>query len=443
MEIFRENIDDLNTILKIKVTPPDYLDRYNNALKKYQQKMALPGFRPGKVPAGMVKKRYGKQVLFEEINGMLTDSLHKYIYENNIEILGNPIPKNDGLFDFEHQTEFEFQYDLGLMPKFNVELSAKDKFTFYTVKINEDLVNKNIEYLRKNYGQIIHPEFSAENDVLVGDFTEIDTQGNVVAGGFFKTTLIAIEKITNNENRNKLIGLKNEDKAVLTNLTDDAAYIFEILEIPADKLNGLTLQFTLKNLSRIAPAEINQELFDKIYGSGKISSEDEMRNKIREELSVMHLADSDRKFMNEVVEYLMQRENLNLPETFLKKHLYLTNKGKITMEQVEQEYPAYSNSLKWQLMENHLLKTHKIAIPSDEVEKYIADLLKMNYVQRGVSATEEMIAEQVKKVIADEKQLRGVYERMYDQKLIELFKKTFTIENKELPYDEFFKPSNS
>jgi len=442
MNIVKENIDDLNAVIKVKISPEDYNERYNTALKRYQKKVDMPGFRPGKVPVDMVKKRFGKHILVEEINDMLSESLHKYIADNKIDILGNPLPKDGNHIDFEHQTEFEFQYELGLAPKMNIELSPKEKYSYYTVKIDDALVEKNVEYIRRNYGQVIHPEISEEKDILIGDFAELDAQGNILAGGVFKTTLIAIEKVTNDANRKKLIGLKKDDKIVLTDLSDDAAYIFEILELPADKLKGLSLQFTLKTLSRIALADLNQELFDKVYGAGKVNSVEEFRNKIVEEISIMHTSDSDRKFMNEIAESLMKKTNLTLPEKFLKKFLYLTNKEKTSMEQVEKEYHSYSDALKWQLIENHLLKTNNITVSNEEAEKYVSDLVKMNYAKRAMSATEEQIKEQVKKVLSDEKQVRNTYDRLYDQKLIELFKKTFTLEKKELPFEEFFKKPN-
>jgi len=444
MDIVKENVDDLNAVLKVKIAPADYSERYNTALKKYQKKVDMPGFRPGKVPVDMVKKRFGKHILVEEINDLLSQSLHKYIADNKIDILGNPLPKDDSRVDFDNQTEFEFQYEVGLAPKMNVQLSPKDKYSYYTVKIDDALIDKNVEYISRNYGQVIHPDASEEKDVLIGDFTEVDAQGAVVPGGVFKTTLMAIDKVLNAENKKKLIGLKKDDKVILTSLSDEAAYLLEILELPAEKLIGLSLQFTLKNLSRIAQAELNQELFDKMYGAGKVNSIEEFRNKIREEISVMHVADSDRKFMNEVVESLMKKANLSLPENFLKKYLYLSNKEKTTMEQVEKEYNSYSDSLKWQLLENHLLKTNNIAVPAEEVEHYVTNLVKMNFAKHGMTNTDEAtVKASVKKVLEDEKQIRNAYDRLYDQKLIELFKNTFTIEKKELPYDEFFKNSKS
>ncbi len=440
MDIVKENVDDLNAVLKVKISPADYSDRYKKAINKYQKKVDLPGFRPGKVPVDLVKKRFGKHILVEEINDMLSESLHKYISENKIDILGNPLPKDDSMVDFDNQTEFEFKYDLGLAPKIDIELSAKETFPYYSVKADDELINKHVDYFRRNYGQVIHPEASEEKDVLIGDFTEVDKEGNVVPGGVFKTTLLDISKITNAQNKAKLVGLKKEDKVTLENLSDDAQYLFEILELPAEKLSGLTLQFRLKNLSRIVQAEVNQELFDKIYGAGKVNSEEEFRNKIKEELAVMFVADSDRKFMNEVVESLLKKANLVLPEGFLKRYLLATNKEKISPEQVDKEYHSYSDALKWQLIENYLLKKYQLVVSSEEVESYVTNLVKMNFAKHGMAnADEATVKDSVKKVMADEKQVRNAYDRLYDQKLIDLFKNTFTLEKKEVSYDEFFK----
>lgn len=417
MDIVKENVDDLNAVLKVKISPADYNERYKKAINRYQKKVDLPGFRPGKVPVDLIKKRFGTHILVEEINEMLSETLHKYISENKIDILGNPLPKNDSMVDFDNQTEFEFQYDLGLAPKIDIELSSKEKFPYYSVKADDELINKHVDYFRRNYGQVVHPETSEEKDVLIGDFTEVDKDGNVVAGGIFKTTLLDISKITNAQNKVKLVGLKKDDKVILENLSDDANYLFEILELSAEKFSGLTLQFRLKNLSRIVQAEVNQELFDKIYGAGKVTSEEEFRNKIREELAVMFVADSDRKFMNEVVESLLKKANLVLPEEFLKRYLLATNKEKTSLDQIEKEYHSYSDALKWQLIENYLLKKYQIVVPSEEVEAYVTNLVKMNFAKHGMAnADEATLKESVKKVMADEKQVRNAYDRFVQKK---------------------------
>lgn len=440
MEIVKEDVDDLNAVLKVKITPSDYIPRYNNAIKKHQKKIDLPGFRTGKVPADIVKKRFGKYILAEEINDMLSELLHKYISENKIEILGAPLPKENTIVDFDNLTEFEFQYELGLAPKISIELSEEEKIPYYIIKPNEELVNKRIDYLRRSYGQVVHPEITEEQDILTGIFTQVDKEGNIIPGGIFKTTQIAISKIVNAENKTKLIGLKKEDEVILENLQDDAHYVHEIFRIPSDKLEGLSLRFQLKNITRIVPAELDQKLFDKIYNPEEVSNETEFRNKVSEELNNMLVADSNSRFMNDAMKLLLKKANLSLPEEFLKKYLLATSKEKISPEQVEKEYRHYSDIIKWQLIENYLLKKYDITVTTEEVEQYITNKVKTTLIKFGIDTHDEKFVQKlVKKQMADKERVDVAYELLYDQKLVDLFKNIFLIEKREVTYDEFFK----
>lgn len=444
MEIVKENIDDLNVVLKVKIMPSDYLHRYDNALKRYQKEIDLPGFRPGKVPVDIVKKRFGKHILAEEIREMLSESLRQYISENKMEILGTPLQKESSHVDFDNSTELEFEFELGLAPKISIELSGEEKIPYYIIKPNDELVNKRVDYLRRNFGQVIHPEISEEQDILTGDFIEVDKDRTVIRGGILKTAMVDISKITNAQNKTKLIGLKKEDEVILENLQDDAQYIYKILGIPSDKLQGLFLKFRLKNISRIIPAELNQELFDKIYGPEKITSETEFINKIREEFSVIFLTDSNHRFMNDVTKLLLKKANLALPEEFLKKYLLASQKEKISPDQVEKEYRYYSDTIKWQLIENYLLKKYQITVTLQEVEQYITNIVKVNLAKKGMNTYDEHIVQElVKKEMADEKRVGGTYEILYNQKLVDFFKNTLLIEEKEVTYDEFLKKTET
>ncbi len=217
MNITQENIDELNALLRVKVVAEDYLPKVESAIKEHQKKAAMPGFRPGKVPTGMIKKMYGKSILVDEINKLLNDSLYNYLNENKIEVLGNPLPKTDSdlRIDWDNQKEFEFLYEMGLAPKFNVELSTKDKFTYKTVKIDEELINKYVSDIAKRYGKVETSEISAEGDMLNGDFVEVDAAGQIVAGGIFKTASLFLDRITDATVKKALVGLKKEDKVVL------------------------------------------------------------------------------------------------------------------------------------------------------------------------------------------------------------------------------------
>ncbi|MCW3085120.1 MAG: trigger factor [Bacteroidetes bacterium] len=445
MNITQENIDDLNAVIKVKVVADDYLPKVEGALKEYQKKAAIPGFRPGKVPTGVIKKMYGKSILVDEINKLLSDSLYKYINDNKIEILGNPLPKadSDNAIDWDNQKEFEFLYEMGLAPKFDLELSAKDKFTYQTVKIDEDLVNKYVSDIAKRYGKVEQVEVATEGDLLNGDFVELDANGEILAGGIFKTSSVFTDRLKD-EAKKAFIGLKAGDKTVVdsqnlsTNPTDLAAML-GIDKATAETL-AVKLQFTVKGISRLAESEINEELFDKIYGPGAVTSVEEFRAKINDELKNMFVNDSERKFYNDVVEYLMNKVNFNLPSEFLKRWIVAVNEKPVTPEQVETEFDGYAKGLKWQLIENKIIKDNDITVTNEEVIEHTKELILEQFGRMGQAPMgDEELNQTAQRVLSNQEEAKKLYEKLYGQKVMTLFKTKFSLENKEVAYDEFFK----
>ncbi len=444
MNITQENIDDLNAVLKVKVVADDYLSKVEGALKDYQKKASIPGFRPGKVPTGMIKKMYGKSILVDEINKLLSDSLYKYINDNKIEILGNPLPKadSDNNIDWDNQKEFEFLYEMGLAPKFDLELSAKDKFTYQTVKIDTDLVNKYVSDIAKRYGKVEQVETASEGDLLNGDFVELDANGEILAGGIFKTSSVFTDRLKD-EAKKAFVGLKVGDKTVvdaqhLSANATDLATMLGIDKSQAETLNA-KLQFTVKGISRLAESEINQELFDKIYGAGVVNNEEEFRAKITDELANMFVNDSERKFYNDVVDYLMSKVNFNLPNDFLKRWIVAVNEKPVTPEQVEAEFDTYAKGLKWQLIENRIIKDNNISVSNDEVVEHTKELILEQFGRMGQSPMNDAeLNDTAKRVLANQEEAKKIHEKLYGQKVMTLFKTKFTLENKEVAYDEFF-----
>lgn len=447
MNITQENIDELNAVLKVKVVADDYLPKVESALKAHQKKAAVPGFRPGKVPTGMIKKMYGKSILVDEINKLLNDSLYRYLHENKIEVLGNPLPKTDTQIDWDNQKDFEFLYEMGLAPKFNVDLSPNDKFTYKTVKIDEELVNKYISDVAKRYGKVEQVDASTAEDLLTGDFVELDSNGEILAGGVFKTGSLFLERVKDENVKKQLIGLKKDDKVVL-----DADKIFEK---PADlaALLGFDaataasfkakLQFSIKSVSRLTPAEINQEFFNKIYGEGVVNSEEEFRAKVRQELSSIFVNDSERKFYNEVVEHLMNKIQFNLPEDFLKRWIIAVNEKPVTREQVDAEFENYAKGLKWQLIENKIIKENNLQVTREEVIDHTKELIIQQFGKfNPVPMEEEELNQTAQRVLANEEEAKKLYEKLYGQKVLALFKSKFTLQNEELSHDDFFKTAN-
>lgn len=447
MNITQENIDELNAVLKVKVVAEDYLPKVETALKDYQKRASVPGFRPGKVPSGMIKKMYGKSILVDEINKLLNDSLYKYLQENKIEVLGNPLPKPDSKIDWDNQTDFEFLYEMGLAPKFNVELSNKDKFTYKTVKIDEELVNKYITDVAKRYGKVEQVEVSGAGDLLTGDFVELDAAGEIVAGGVFKTGNLFLERLKDEGVKTQLTGLKKDDKVILEaqKLAESPAELANLLGIDKDAAEKFSakLQFTVKNISHLAPADINQEFFNKIYGEGTVNSEEEFRAKVRQELAGIFVNDSERKFYNEVVEHLMNKISFDLPKDFLKRWIIAVNEKPVTAEQVEAEFDGYAKGLKWQLIENKIIKDNNIQVTKDEILAHTKELIIEQFGKfNPVPMEDEELEQTAQRVLANEEEAKKLYEKLYGQKILNLFKSKFSLENKEVSHDEFFKTAN-
>lgn len=446
MNITQENIDELNAVLRVKVVAEDYLPKVESAIKQHQKKVAMPGFRPGKVPAGMIKKMYGKSILVDEINKLLNDSLHKYLNENKIEVLGNPLPKADDSLriDWDNQKEFEFLYEMGLAPKFNVELSAKDKFTYKVVKIDDELVNKYVSDIAKRYGKVETAETAEAGDMLKGDFVEVDTTGEIVPGGIFKTASLFLDRIKDEAAKKALTGLRKDDKVVLeaSKLADTAADIATLLGITKEAAETTTanVQFTVKNISRLAGADVNQELFDKIYGEGSVNGEEEFKTKIREELAAMFVNDSERRFYNDVVDYLMNKISFELPNDFLKRWIVAVNEKPVSPEQVETEYDGYSKGLKWSLIENKIIKDNDIKVSNEEVIESTKSLILEQFGKYSpLPMEDEELNKTVQRVLSNQEEAKKIYERLYGDKVLTLFKTKFTLENKEIPYDDFYK----
>ncbi|HWY39041.1 MAG TPA: trigger factor, partial [Bacteroidia bacterium] len=369
-------------------------------------------------------------------------SIHKYINENKIEILGNPLPKADEKVDWDNGKAFTFKYDLGLAPKFDVEVSDKTSFDYMLVKIDDELINKYIKDVRRNYGTPVNPEVAGERDVVFVDINELDETGTIKAGGIFKSTSLGIERLKNDAAKQKLTGAKKEDKIII-NSKDlyanaiDMSIGLGIEKEVAETLNS-NLQLSIKNIARMEDAELNTELFDKLYGKDVIKTEEEFRNKIKEELGLMFAQDSDRKFFELVEKTLIEKINPQLPESFLKRWLMAVNDKPLTLEQIEQEFEAWGRSMKWKLIENKIIKSNNIAVTHDEAIAEAKRFVQSQYARQGQIAPEEEAEKLAATILAKEKEAEKLYENLYYLKLMQLFKDKFKLNNKEVSYNEFF-----
>jgi trigger factor len=443
MNITKHEIDNLNAEIKIAVTPVDYEGKVNDALKKVQRQASMPGFRPGKVPAGLIKKQYGTQILVDEMNKLLQDSIYKYIEENKIEILGNPLPKEQAQVDFEKQKDFEFTYEIGLAPQFNIDLNKTHSFNHKTVKIDDTLIDKYIKDVRKNYGKPVNPEISGEKDVIFVDINELDETNAIKPGGIFKSTSISHERLTNDKAKAKVIGLKKDDKIIVD--------INELYETAIDKSVSLgidkeiaeiikcNLQLTVKNIARLDEAELNTELFDKVYGAGTVKTEEEFREKIKAELALMFNADSDRFLRTEIEKNLVEKLNLQLPDAFLKRWLKVVNEKPITEEELEKDYPNYTKAMQWKLIENKIIKDNEIKVSGEEAADEAKLFIRSEYAKYGQQPDEEEVNKIAKDLLSREKEAQKIFENLYSKKVLEVIKQNCTLTTNEVSYDDFFK----
>ena len=446
MNIVKENIDELNAVLKVSVTPADYQAQVDHAIKDASKKANMPGFRPGKVPTGLVKKMYGKSIMVEQINKTLNETIHKFIVENQLDILGSPIPSDESekAIDWDNQKEFQFVYELGLAPQFELKLNGPQKFPYYSIKVDEATIDKHIEDTAKRYGKISPQETVEKGDMLFGDLAELGSDGEILPGGVFRSSSLFLERYAGNPEAEKLIGLKKDEAIQLdvVALCPEPAERAALLGVEASKLAeiGTKFRFTLKNCSRIQPAELTPELFDKIYTPGEVTSVEQLRQKVKSELETVYKDESDKRFFQDAIEWLKINHALSLPDSFLKRWIQLTNEKPITLEQIEAEYDKYAESLKWQLIENKLIKDNKIEVTQDEAAEHVRALIRQHYQRYNqVQLEESRIEDTVKQLLADDKESRRIYDQIFGTKVVSLLKDKFTLDTKEVTLDEFAK----
>ena len=441
MKITQEKKDDLNALLKINLSSKDYQQKVNDVIKNYCKTANVPGFRKGKVPAGQIKKMYGKSILVEEVNKLLQDSIYKYITENKIEVLGNPLPLENNI-DWENSVDFEFKFEMGLAPDFKVDLDKKVSFNFYKIKADKKMIDHYSNDVAKRYGSMIHPDISEENDLILGDFVQLDNKKNILEGGISHTASVALDVVMDKKSKKSLVGVSKDSEVIIRinkNFSKDVSHMLNINKEQADLLDS-NFKFTVKNISRMNPSDLNQDLFDKVFGTGTVNNKKEFRSKIQDEIEKSFIVESDRKLKNDIVLHLINKLNLKLPDEFLKKWLLQTNDKNLTLEQIEAEYTQYSKSLRWQLIENKIIKENNLEVTNEDILNHTKDLIKQNFGQYGQKAPEEnKLTEIAGKVLENEDERKKVYNQLYDFKTLSLYKRKFKLNDKSVTYDEFVK----
>ena len=455
MNISKENASQLNAYIKIELEPADYQTAVENELKNYRKKVQLNGFRAGMVPAGLVKKMYGKAVLVDAINKLVSDQLQQYITNEKLDILGQPIPakENDTVADFDNPNRFVFWYEIGLAPSFDLNLE-KLSATRYQIKIDDTMVDKYASDLRRRYGQLTSPEKASESDLLGGTLVQLGENGEEKEDGLNTKTSIAINALGLKTIQKKFIDKKVGDavefpiQKAFKNATDLSAML-HIAKEEAEKLEG-DFRFTIESISHIEEAALNEDLFKKVYPSQEIKDEAGFREAIRNEASQFYRRDTDRKFMNDVVDALVEKTKITLPDDFLKRWILQgdnhrkPNENALTPEVVEKEYPAYANSIKWQLIESRLIKDHNIDIKPEDLRTFYRERILSQYfpVQSQDEETNKRIDRVIDSMMQNQEEIKRVYDAMMDEKMIALFLDKVKQTDKSVSYDEFVELMN-
>lgn len=446
MNITKEQTDDLNAVIRIQLTPDDYKSRVDNVIKKYQKTANVPGFRPGMVPAGMIKKMYGKAVLVEELNDLLSETLGKYIFDNKIDVIGNPLPKkNETELVFEDGRDFEFLYEIGIAPAVDIQY-PKNKIPYYLVKIDEKMVESDINDLRRRHGKFSNPETSEETNILYGEFNELDPEGNLKEAGHKTTTSLAIELMKEVDSKKLFVGLKKGEHVnfnpmqAIKNETEVSAMLRVEKDSPALHAD---YRFTVMTINQIEKAELNQEFFNKIYGEDIVKSEEEFQAKIREGIASYFARESDRKLKKDLRHALLEEINVPLPDDFLKRMLKASaDKKEKPMDEhaFDHEYVHLAEDLRWNLINGKIAKSNNLEITEEEISTVAKQVLHQQFANYGVYDLQaEKLDDLAKRYLAEENNREKIERGILDQKVFDFVKPQLKLDTIELPYEDFIK----
>ncbi len=446
MNVTREQSDALNAVVKIRIAPEDYEPRVNEVLRKYRKTARVDGFRVGYVPEGLIRKMYGKYTLADEVNKLVSESLGKYIEEEKLNLLGEPIPSdNQEPVDFDQDTEFEFSFDLGLSPEVDIALNKDISMVSYVIQPASDSLTQYTEHYTRRYGAFEScGEVEEGKEMVRGDFVQLDASEQVLEEGITaEDTAIYLEFVKDEETRNRFIGLKAGDALVMdvkTAFPNDVE-IASMLRIGKDKVAELSsslFRFTLRSVSRFRNAEVDQNLFDKVYGEGIVTSREEFESKIMLEVEENMRNDSLYRFRQDAKEQLLKMFTSELPSAFLKRWLFAANQGKFSVEDIEKDYVLFEKDLRWQLIQNQIIRQFSIKAGEDEILEFAKQTALAQYRQYGIfNVPDEHLLEYAKGMLSREQEAKRLFEKLYEEKVYQVIREQVSLDEKTISFDEF------
>ena len=436
MNITLENIDPLNAVVKVDIEKKDYSDKVEKILSDYRKTANIPGFRKGHVPMMMVKKQYGKAVLVDEVNKLLQDALNKYLTEEKLDVLGNPLPKPQDDLDWDSDT-FTFEFELGLAPEFEVNLKSKKAITHYNIVADKKMIDDQITNIRKQYGKLVSQKIVDKESEIVGTFKNEERE-------IENTVTLTLDKFKSKSTEKKFIGAKVGDVLELKTkgLYKDDHDLMHALKVSHDDAHGLDIDisFTISEINKRELADLDQELFDKLFGKDVVKSVTELKAKIKEDAEKQFIQQSDQKLLNDVTEHLVESTKFDLPAEFLQKWIQNSGEKPLDENQAKEEYEKSEKGLRYQLIEGKLMQDNDIKVDFEDVKESAKAMIKIQMAQFGqMNPSEKELEDITARVLSNQDEVRRISEQVVSQKLLALYKEKANLKLKEVTYENFVK----
>ncbi|MBP5319334.1 MAG: trigger factor [Paludibacteraceae bacterium] len=446
MNVSQNNNGTVSATLLVKIGPADYTEKVEKAIKDFRKKAQMPGFRPGQVPAGLVKKMYGKGLLAEEVNKLISEALYDYIKEKDLNILGEPLPTlGVEAPELIEGNEFEFSFDVALAPAIDLGLTKKNKVKYFKIEVDKALIDKQTAAYRGRYGKYVQADKAEEKDVLKGELVQVDSKGAPVEGGVsVANALLSPNYMKSKKEQAKVLGATIGAKVVFNpaKAFDNDAEIASLLQIDKEAAKAFTAdcEFTVKEITRFAEAEMNQEFFDACFGAGTVKTEAEFYDKIKAGLEEQFVADSDVKFMIDLRELVLSKmKDAQFDDALLKRWLKANN-DKMTDEQIDSDYPKMIEDLKWQLFQDKFARDNKLSIEKADLDAVAKRLTKAQFAQYGMlNVPDDIVENYMEQMMKDQDGARRVADRAMEDKIIAAVKEKITVDESAISFEDFNK----
>ncbi|MFC4633944.1 trigger factor [Dokdonia ponticola] len=436
MNITKEQIDELNAIIKVDIAKDDYQDKVVSILKNYRKTANIPGFRKGHVPMGLVEKQYGMAVRVDEVNKLLQDALSKFLSEEKLDVLGNPLPKNQENFDWSVD-DFSFEFELGMAPKFDINLKPKKAIVAYDIYADDKTIDNQLKTIQKQYGKLTSQQEVAKDSEVTGVFVNESIELD-------NTATFEIAQLKGKKNVDAFIGAKVGDVITVKTkglFSEAFSYqnAFKKTEDEAKDLNA-EVTFTISEINSRELAEFDQELFDKLYGKDAVKTVTELKEKMKEDAGRQFQQQSDQQLMNNVTEHLIEATKFDLPAEFLQKWIQSSGENPMTLEEATEEYNRSEKGLRYQLIEGKIIQENNLQVTFDELKGYTKDMIKMQMMQYGQMNPEDKELEDIAaRILGNKEEVKRLSEQLMNQKMLTFFKENVNLKTKKVTFDEFVK----